>query len=96
MSRQRWATSKDLVRSFQFRTGAQPDRMAILGAVWERELGHFSRYWSLIGVKKGVLLVKPSSSAAAQELQLRAAEMVRTLNKHFSRPWIKAVRAAFK
>jgi len=93
-TRQRWATAADLVKSFKFRSGVQPDKMAILTAVWERELGHFSKQWSLVGIRGGFLYVKPRSAAAAQELQLRASGIIRSLNKHFSRPWIKAVKTS--
>ena len=90
----RWATGQDLVKAFKFRAGIQSDKIAILNAVWEREFGHFSRQWSLLGVRRGVLYVKPRSSAAAQELHMRGAEIVRSLNKYFSRAWIRSVRAS--
>jgi len=92
----RWSTGEDLVRSFGFKTGLQDEKLGLLNAVWEKELGHFSKHWSLSGVKKGVLYVKPKSAAAAQELQMRSGEIVRALNKYFSRPWIKAVKSALK
>ena len=92
----RWSTGADLVRSFGFRTGVQDEKLSLLNAVWDKELGHFSKYWSLSGVKKGVLYVRPRSAAAAQELQLRSVEIVRSLNKYFSRPWVKAVKSALK
>jgi len=91
-----WTTGGDLVRSFGFKTGVQDEKLSLLNAVWEKELGHFSKHWSLSGVKKGVLYVKPRSAAAAQELQLRGGDIVRSLNKYFSRPWIKAVKSALK
>jgi hypothetical protein len=50
----------------------------------------------LIGVKKGVLYVRPKSSAAAQELHMRSEGLVKSLNKYFSRPWIVAVRATYR
>ncbi len=92
--RRKWSTGEDLMRSFQFRASMQPDNIALLGAVWERELGHFSKHWSLSGVRHGVLYVKPRSAAAAQELQLRAGDIVRSLNKYFNKKWIRAVKAA--
>lgn len=94
--RKRWATAGELVRAFKARANLQPDKIAILGAIWERELGHFSRHWALAGVRGGVLFVKPRSAAAAQELHLRAPEIVRSLNKHFSRAWIRAVKTSLK
>lgn len=95
-ARKRWATGEDLIRSFKFRASLQPDKISILNAVWEKELGHFARHWTLAGVQKGILFVRPKSAAAAQELQLRAREIVRSLNKHFSRPWIRAVKSSLK
>ena len=91
-----FTAASDLVRSFAFKTGVQDEKLSLLNAVWEKELGHFSKHWQLSGVKKGVLWVKPRSAAAAQELQMRAPDIVRSLNKYFSRPWIKAVKSALK
>ena len=92
----KWATGGELVAAFKFRAQVQPDRIAVLSAVWEKELGHLSRQWTLSGVRRGVVLVMPRSAAAAQELSLRGAELARSLNKHFSRPWIKAVKASLR
>ncbi|MBI3551127.1 MAG: DUF721 domain-containing protein [Elusimicrobia bacterium] len=92
--RGQWSSAGELISAFKARAGMQPDKIAILNAVWERELGHFSRQWSLIGVRRGVLFVRPRSAAAAQELHLRSVGIVRSLNKHFQRPWIKAVKAS--
>lgn len=85
---------KDIIRSFGFKTGTQGDRLAILDHVWEKEAGHYSKYWKLEGVKKGVLYVRTSSPVAAQELQLRGPSMLRALNKYFKNDWIKAIKPA--
>lgn len=90
----KWATGEELIRSFKFRSGIQSDKISILNAVWEKELGHFSRHWSLVGVKRGILYVRPRSAAAAQELQLRSGDIIKGLNKYFSKAWIRGVRAA--
>jgi hypothetical protein len=92
----RWSSGEDLIRSFGYKTGVQDEKLSLLNAVWDKELGHFSKHWSLSGVKKGVLYVKPRSAAAAHELQMRAREIARSLNKYFSRPWIKAVKSSLK
>ena len=86
--------AKDVVRNFGFKTGAQPDRLAILDSVWEKEAGHFSKHWRLSGVRKGILYVNASSPAAAQELQLRSPGLLRGLNKYFKTAWIKAIKTA--
>ena len=94
--RQRWSTAGDLVKSFNFRAGLQPDKISILNAVWEKELGHFSRHWALLGVRRGVLFIRPRSAAAAQELQMRSTEILRDINKYFSRACIKAVKVSMR
>jgi hypothetical protein len=91
--KRRWSTTGDLLGSFKYRAGIQPDKISILNAVWEKELGHFAKHWVLVGVKQGTLYVKPRSAAAAQELQMRAGMITKGLNKYFSRAWIKAVKA---
>jgi hypothetical protein len=89
-----FASAKDVVRSFGFKTGTQGDRLALLDAVWEREAGHFSKHWKLSAMKRGVLYIEVSSPAASQELQLRAPSLLRALNKYFKSDWIKAIKAA--
>lgn len=83
----------DVLRGWRFRSGLDSDRMLILKEVWEREAGHFGRHWRLSGIRRGVLYVEPSSPAAAQELQFRGPEIVKSLNKYFRRAWIKGIRA---
>lgn len=70
----------------------ESERMLILHQVWEREIGGFSRQWVLVGVRQGLLCVKTRSPAAAQELQLRGGQLVKSLNKYFKRAWIKGIR----
>ena len=89
-----FASAKDVVRSFGFKTGAQGDRLAILDAVWEKEAGHYAKYWKLDAVRKGVLYIRASSPVAAQELQLRGPSLLRALNKYFKSGWIKAIKPA--
>ena len=93
--RGRWTNAGDLVAAFT-RRAAAPDRLAILNSVWEKECGSFAQHWDLIGVKKGVLYVRPKSAAAAQDLHMRSEGLVKSLNKYFSRPWIITVRTTYR
>ena len=88
----RWVQAGDAVKGWQRATRVDADRMMILGQVWEREAGHLARHWALDGVRKGILFVKPSSPAAAQELQMRAGALLKALNKYFRQSWIKGIR----
>ena len=81
-----------LLKGFWGKAGVREDRVAILNAVWEKEVGAFRRHWSLVGVRSGVVHVRASSSASGQELALRSAELVRGLNKHFRKPWIRSIK----
>ncbi len=89
----RWKTANDLAASFGYRAGVSSDQITLLSAVWKKELGYLSGQWELVGLKQGILYVKPRSAAAAQELHLRGASLVRTLNRYFARPWIKSIKA---
>lgn len=92
----RWSTAGDLVKSFAYRTGTVNDKLTILNAVWDKECGAYAKHWALVGVKKGVLYVRPKSSAAGQELHMRAEGLIKSLNKYFSRPWLVAVRTTYR
>ncbi|MBI4050889.1 MAG: DUF721 domain-containing protein [Elusimicrobia bacterium] len=87
-----WTQASELAKSWKARHSIRPDRVAILNAVWEKELGSLARYWILDGVQAGFLYVKPKSSSAIQELQLRAIEITKKLNKYFKSSWIKGIK----
>lgn len=92
LKKARWSKADDLLGSWIRRSGLESERMMILNQVWEREVGHYSKQWALIGIKKGVLYIKVRSSAAAQELQLKGTQLRRNLNKYFKVSWIKGIR----
>ena len=92
--RSRFSQAGDVLKGLTRRIGMESERMVILNEVWEREAGHFSRHWTLKGVKAGQLYVRVSSPAAAQELHLRAGQLTKALNKYFKRSWIKGIRVA--
>lgn len=92
----RWSTAGDLIKSFSYRAGTVNDKLTILSAVWDKECGAYAKHWALVGVKKGVLFVRPKSAAAAQELHLRSGGLIRALNKYFSRPWLTAVKPTYR
>lgn len=91
--RDRWSTAGDVLRVWQRRSGLD-DRILVLSQVWEREVGHLSRHWTLSGIRRSVVYVRVSSPAAAQELQFRGRELAKSLNKYFKKPWITEVRAS--
>lgn len=89
----RMSAAADVLRGWKRSVGLESDRMVVLNAVWEREAGHLSRHWSLAGVRRGVIFVKVRSPAAALELRFRGTQLVKSLNKHFKRAWIRGIRA---
>jgi len=89
-----WTRANEVCSSWKFLGGVAPDRLAVLDAVWKKEIGRLGEHCVLLGVDKGIVLVKPSSAAAASELSLRSSVLVKGLNKYFKRPWIKAIRTA--
>jgi len=91
---QNWTRASEVCSSWKFLGVAGLDRLAILDAVWKKEMGRLADHCVMLGVDKGVILVKPSSAAAASELSLRSSVLVKGLNKYFKRPWIKAIRTA--
>ena len=87
-----WSRADSVCASWRTLGFSGLDRLAILDAVWEKETGRLGQHCVMLGVDKGVILVKPASSAAASELALRSAVIVKGLNKYFKRPWIRAIK----
>ncbi|MBI5242046.1 MAG: DUF721 domain-containing protein [Elusimicrobia bacterium] len=92
MRHSRWVSAGDALRRWAAGARVDTHRLMILNQVWEKEVGHLARHWALNGVKCGVLYVRTLSPAAAQELQLRSRDILRGLNKHFGRAWIREIR----
>jgi hypothetical protein len=94
--RSNWTKADAVCTSWKFLGAGALDRLAILDAVWKKEMGRLAEHCTLLGVDKGVILVKPRSAAAANELALRSSVLVKSLNKYYKRPWIKAIKPATK
>lgn len=93
---QNWRKADSLCSPRRLLGGADLDRLGVLDAVWKKESGRLGEHCALLGVDKGVLVVRPSSAAAASELALRSSVIVKGLNKYFKRPWIRSIRPATK
>ena len=91
-----WTKAGDVCTSWKMFGATTLDRLAVLDAVWKKEMGRLAEHCTLLGVDKGCIMVKPRSAAAASELSLRSAVLVKGLNKYFKRPWIRAIRPATK
>ncbi|KAF0127779.1 MAG: hypothetical protein FD189_1279 [Elusimicrobia bacterium] len=68
------------------------DRLPLLSAIWDREIGQLSAHCKLEGVDGDRLVVSASSAAAANELRLRGRSLVRALNKYFNRAWLRDIK----
>jgi len=89
--------SEDAIEDNSMFMGGIPiDKLAMLDAAWEKEIGIMGRFCELLGIRAGktgpCLVVKPKSSAAASEISLRSSEIIRNINKYFNEPWIKALK----
>ncbi|MDD4004232.1 MAG: DciA family protein [Elusimicrobiaceae bacterium] len=89
--RKNWSSAADIKTGFNGLSRSL-DRLMILNTVWTREAGRMSGHWDIDGVQDGTIYVKARSAAAAQELSMRSALMVKNLNKYFDSPWIRAIK----
>lgn len=89
-----WKKAGEICARRRFMGGLLTERLAILDAVWKKEFGTLARHCELLGVDGLFLVVKPSSAAAASEIMLRGPQIVRSINRYFQKPWLKAVKTA--
>lgn len=87
------ATVKDSWKSLN---GLNTDRLAILDAVWKKEIGRLNDHCEIVGVDKGCIVVKTDSSVVSNELFMRNKQILRNLNRYFARPWLTAIKTASK
>ena len=76
--------------------GIPIENLSVLEEIWSTEIGFLVRFCDLLGIRSSkngpYLVVRPRTAVAASEINLRASEIVRALNKHFPEPWIKGLR----
>jgi hypothetical protein len=89
-----WTEAGEVQRSWKTLGGILPERLVILAAVWKKETGRLGEHCSLVGLDKGVIVVKADSSVVYNELALRSTQLLRSLNRYFPRPWLRGIRAA--
>ncbi len=85
-----WNESSELNGKFN-RLNKQLNRLLLLDHVWTKLIGNKERFWKLIAVQKGVLLVEVKLSVARNELIARRNLLVKEINKHFDKPWIEKI-----
>ena len=91
-----WTNIASVKNSWKSLDGLIPERLAILDAVWKKELGRLSEHCAILGVSKGCIVVKADSSVVSNELFMRSKQILKSLNKYFARPWLKEIRTAAK
>jgi hypothetical protein len=67
-------------------------RFAVLQSVWVKETGPMADFWDLKAVKGETVFVHVKSSSANHELDLRKSVLIKSLNKYFTRKWIKQIK----
>lgn len=85
-----WNPSAELNGKFN-RLNKQINRLMLLDHVWSELVGDKERFWKLIAVQKGVLLVEVKLSVARNELVARRSTLIKEINKHFDKPWIEKI-----
>ncbi|MFA6434394.1 MAG: DciA family protein [Elusimicrobiales bacterium] len=89
-----WTNIGYIRTSWKTLGGIVPERLVILDAVWKKETGRLGDHCELLGVDKGYIVVRAGSSVAYNELFMRSKQILRGLNKYFSKPWLKGIRSA--
>ena len=85
-----WHNTQELTGSFN-RLSSQVNRLLLLEKIWDRVVGSKAKFWQLDAVQKNVILVKVKVVPARQELLLNKEMIIKELNKHFQRAWIKDI-----
>ena len=85
-----WHESNEIIVNFN-RLNTQINRLLLLEKIWSKVVGSKSKYWQIDAVKKDTIFVKVKVVTARQELLLNKANIIKELNKHFQRAWIKEI-----
>ena len=87
----KWTNIKELTAPRSFLTN-RLSKFAVLQSAWDKEVGPLCAYWAISAVRGATVFVKVSSSGAEQELMFQKKNLIKKLNKHFARGWIKEIK----
>jgi len=85
-----WCPSSTLNNRFN-RLNSKLNRLLILDHVWTQLVGAKGKFWVLYAVQRDTLYVKVRVAVAKNELIARREQLIKELNKHFEKPWIKRI-----
>ena len=63
--------------------------LKVLELAWQNEMGAWGGMVELSALDNGSLVIEARTPSAMQELSLRRKELIRRLNAHFPKPWIR-------
>ena len=85
-----WHEPSELTNSFN-RLTSQVNKLVLLESIWNKTVGSKAKFWQLYAVQKNTIFVKVKVVSARQELLLNKGTIIKELNKHFQRAWIKEI-----
>ncbi len=85
-----WHNSSELTKKF-CHLNLKLNNLILLDNLWQIVLKGRAKFWELDSVQGGIIFVKVKSSPARHELLLKEKEIIKELNKNFSKPWIKKI-----
>ena len=88
--REIWNKSSELNKQYN-RLNSQISRLMILDYAWKKVVADKDKFWKLVAVQKKSLLVEVKLSVARNELVSRRENLIKELNKYFSKPWIEKI-----
>lgn len=85
-----WCPSSVLSSKFN-RLNSRLNKLMILDHVWTQLVGNKGKFWVLHAVQRDTIYVKVRVAVAKNELISRREQLIKELNKHFEKPWIKRI-----
>ncbi len=88
--RNTWSSPAELSGKYG-RLYTRLNQLMLLDHIWTRLTGDKSRFWKLNAVQGNCIYVSVKLSVARNELIGRRENLIKELNKHFDKPWIKKI-----
>lgn len=85
-----WNCASELDHKFN-RLNMRLSRLMVLDHVWTQLVGSKAKFWKLQAVKGATLEVAVKAAVARNELNGQSEQLIKELNKHFDKPWIKRI-----
>lgn len=83
---------KDIISSKRLFYGIDVTNLPLLDYIWKNKFSNYSSMCEIDAIERNVLVLKPHNNIIKNEIYIKKDQIVREINKHFKKKFIKDIK----